>query len=336
MAKKYKLPEDMDLLKKNSLEALHPVHSADNNTNATKNLFFNAQRTDAGRQLPAHYLCYFLLVELLGFRNLGRSEKTSWSVPINYNGTDFLIAYRKFGVGVFACDSKSQNEEAKEIVRRIKKAVNIAKPYFEWKASEAAKNSALNVINYSNILFDRLSYFINQYKAINNEVEKQKDKSINIKDAIDSYFTSCEIKRNREWVALSAIDAFFSWTEHIFIHIAILNGKVTTGEDVANLADSEWAGKFKSALEVDNKTTQIFYDQLVTVKKQLRNYITHGAFGKRGEAFSFHSAAGAVPVLLTCQKGSNRFSFYGDLGFNQQEVIDLIERFITHLWKDDT
>lgn len=338
MAIKYKLPEDMDLLINNSLKALHPILPAGNNTNAEKNFLFNAQRTDAGRELPAYYLCYFLLVKLLGFKDLGQFEKISWSVPINYNGTAFLIEHRKFGVGVFASDAKSQNEEAKEIVKRIKKAVNIAKPYFEWKASEAAKDSALNVINHSNRLFDRFSYFIDQYKALNDEAEKRKDERIKTQHTKDSYsisYPAYEIRRNGEWMALSAVDAFFSWTEHIFIHIAILNGKVTTGEDVANLADSEWAEKFKSAIEVDNEVTRVFYDQLVTVKRQLRNYMTHGAFGKKGEAFSFHSETGAVPMLLPHQKGSNRFSFYGDLGFNEQEVIDLIERFITHLWEDD-
>ncbi len=337
MAIKYTLPEDLDLLIKNSLKALHPIVLAGNHTKAEKNSLFNAQRTDAGRELPAYYLCYFLLVELLGFKDLGQFEKISWSVPINYNGTTFLIEHRKFGVGVFASDAESQNEEAKEIVKKIKKAVNIAKPYFEWKASEAAKDSALNVINHNNRLFDRFSYFITQYKALNDEVEKRKDERIKTQRTKDSYSISSayEIRRNREWMALSAVDAFFSWTEHIFIHIAILNGKVTTGEDVANLADADWAEKFKSALEVENEDTRIFYDQLVTVKKQLRNYMTHGAFGKKGEAFSFHSAVGAVPMMLPHQKGSSRFSFYGDLGFNEQEVIGLIEKFITHLWEKD-
>ena len=71
-------------------------------------------------------------------------------------------------------------------------------------------------------------------------------------------------------MALSAVDAFFSWTEHIFIHMAILSGKVITGEDVANLADNEWPIKFKYAIDIDSEGTRPYYDQLVTVKRQLR------------------------------------------------------------------
>jgi hypothetical protein len=46
---------------------------------------------------------------------------------------------------------------------------------------------------------------------------------------------------------MAAIDAFFSWTEHIFIHIAILNSSITTGEDFAALSGAEWNVKFKRA-----------------------------------------------------------------------------------------
>lgn len=104
---------------------------------------------------------------------------------------------------------------------------------------------------------------------------------------------------------------------------------------MADLADNEWTNKFKAAIDINEKESKEFYDQLVVVKRQLRNYMAHGAFGKNGEAFSFHSGAGAVPLLLPHQKGISRFSFYGDLGFNEEEVIALIERFISFFWAEE-
>lgn len=337
MAQKYKLPEEMDLLKEEVLSILHPITPANSGTPAEKNFLFTAKRTNAGRQLPPYYLCYFLLVDLLGFKNLGRFEKISWSVPIDFNGTAYLVEHRKFGLGVFAQDPETQENDASEIVKRIKKAINTAKPFFEWKATEAAKQSHLNVVNHSNRLFDRYYYFSEQYRLLSKEAEDRKDERIKEQheNGYSVSYPAFEIRRNAEWMALSAVDAFFSWTEHIFIHMAILSGKVITGEDVANLADNEWTIKFKNALDIDSEGTRSYYDQLVTVKRQLRNYMTHGAFGKNGEAFSFHSGAGAVPLLLPHQKGSNRFSFYGDLGFNEKEVMDLIAGFIAHLWSGE-
>ncbi|MFQ2448579.1 hypothetical protein ACSZN8_16460 [Aeromonas caviae] len=337
MTQKYNLPEDMDLLKEKVRSTLHPIIPAHSGTSAEKDLLFTAKRTDAGRKLPPYYLCYFLLVDLLGFKNLGKFEKVSWSVPIDFNGTAYLIEHRKFGIGVFAQEPEAQENEAREIVKRINKAINIAKPFFEWRASQAAKQSHLNVVNHNNKLFDRFCYFSEQYKALSKEVEDRKDDIIKEQhgNGYSVSYPAFEIRRNAEWMALSAVDAFFSWTEHIFIHMAILSGKVITGEDVANLADNEWPVKFKKAIDIESEGTRPYYDQLVTVKRQLRNYMTHGAFGKNGEAFSFHSDAGAVPLLLPHQQGSNRFSFYGDLGFNEKEVMDLIESFISHLWSGE-
>lgn len=337
MTPKYNFPEDLEVFKASILDALYPLRPADKSTKVERDFLFSAKRTNAGRSLPQYYLCYFLLVDLLNFKNLGQFEKVAWSVLLDFNGTAYLIEHRKMGLGVFAKDPDTQEEEAQEIVKKISAAVKLAKPYFEWKASEAAKESKLNVVNHHHRLSDRLHYFINEYKNVRTEADERAEEVIEEKKGNSTYyyFPAHELRQNAEWLALSAVDAFFSWTEHVFIHIAILNGKVVTGEDVANLADNEWANKFKAALDLESKDTKAFYDQLVTVKRQLRNYMTHGAFGKKGEAFSFHSSAGAVPLLLPHQKGNNRFSFYGDLGFDEKEVIDLIENFITHLWSEE-
>lgn len=214
----------------------------------------------------------------------------------------------------------------------------MARPYFEWLAQEAAKESKLNVKNHHRRLFEKLQYFLERYKEISREAKERAEERIVTKHeggGTSIRMPAFELGKNAEWLALSAIDSFFSWTEHVFIHCAILKAKAITGEDVADLADNEWANKFKAAIDINEKESKEFYDQLVVVKRQLRNYMAHGAFGKNGEAFSFHSGAGAVPLLLPHQKGISRFSFYGDLGFNEEEVIALIERFISFFWAEE-
>ena len=61
-----------------------------------------------------------------------------------------------------------------------------------------------------------------------------------------------------------------------------------------------------------------FYDELVFVRRQVRNFVAHGAFGKQGEAFKFHSKAGAVPVMLPHKNKSNRFSLHEDMSFREE------------------
>jgi hypothetical protein len=140
------------------------------------------------------------------------------------------------------------------------------------------------------------------------------------------------LRREARWFALSAIESFFSWTEHVFIHIAILQGSCLTGEDVANLAKADWAEKFKAALNVATPSNKSYYDQLGIVRRQLRNFVAHGAFGKGGEAFSFHSTAGAVPIILPHRRDRSSFRFGRGVDFVASETISLIHAFIEYLW----
>lgn len=329
---------DKDEIKKRALKAISPIIPASNSTKAEKDFLFQAQKTEASQTLPPYYMIYFLLVELLGFRDLGRFEKISWSIPIDYNGEAFLIEHRKFGVGIFARNASVQAKEANEIAALIRKGVKCAKPFFEKMAQEAAQKSELNVVNNARELFERFNFLLDEYRKLNNEAENRKDEVIKTQLSENSWMTECpyyQIKRKADWLAISVVEAFFSWTEHVFIHIGILNGNIRTGVDVSNLASAEWSDKFKIALPLSDKSNKFFYDDLLLIRKQIRNFIAHGAFGKEGEAFHFHSRTGAVPIVMEDKRRKQNFSISDELAFNNDAAIELIEKFITHLWSKD-
>ena len=60
--------------------------------------------------------------------------------------------------------------------------------------------------------------------------------------------------------------------------------------------------------------------------------MAHGAFGKEGEVFSYHSNAGAVPVALDHTTAKSRFSLTPELAFDDKEALTAIEAFIVYLW----
>lgn len=320
-------------------KVLAPISSAvEKGTKAEKNFLFTADRTDAGRSLPPYYLVYFLFVDLLGYKNLGQFEKISWSVPIDYNGTAYLLEHRKFGLGLFASDNENRESECQEIVKKIHKAVKVARPYFEWIAKEASKKSELNVINHSFRLHGRYEFLVKESRKKLDEAISRKDEKIKTQHSETSWSVHVpyyELKREAEWLALSAIDAFFSFTEHVFIHAGILKGNLLTGEDVANFADKDWASKFKDCLDIKACSIKPHYDRLVEIKRQIRNYMAHGAFGKNGEAFQIHSGAGAVPLLMPHQKGSSRFSMENGTEFREEEAINAIEEFMDFYWESN-
>nr|WP_156516777.1 hypothetical protein [Paraburkholderia caribensis] len=308
-----------------------------------------SSRTAASRSLPPYYLVYFLLVDLLGFYHMGEWEKVAWSVPVRLGEKLYLIEHRKFGLGIFAPNleagatqsgfpSADAEADAVQIARLIRSGVSAAEPYFESRARSAVATENINVVNKNQALFERYVYFNDRARSLSDEAEARKEEKIIEEGSTPSggwwksvTYPSYKLRLESEWNAQAAIEAFFSWTEHIFIHLAILRGVLRTGEDVAKLADADWKAKFKAALDIGDAESKAFYDSLLDLRAQIRNFMAHGAFGKHGEAFSFHSGAGAVPILLSQQK-AHRFSMTGKPDFNENQALEEISRFIAHLW----
>ncbi len=344
------LPVELEQVREAARKALGDVEPAGppKSDLETRGLMLSS-RTTGGRDLPSYYLVYFLLVDLLGFDNLGQWEKVAWTVPIRYQGRLYSIEHRKLGLGIFAptLDAAARTNapvtdvaeaDAIAIANLIRKAVTKAEPYFEWRAEQAASGANLNVINNSDWLFDRYKYFRDRFKTLSAEAEQRKDERIVKKETLpdgstltSGSFPSYTLRIEANWNAQAAIDAFFSWTEHSFIHLAILQGKLATGEEVAQLAEADWKEKFKTALDIGDAETKKHYDNLLDLRAQIRNFMAHGAFGKRGEAFRFHSGAGAVPVLLT-HRQKHRYALTDAPAFDEAWAIEEIESFIKHLW----
>jgi len=283
-------------------------------------------------------LVYFLLVELLEFRNLGQFEKIAWSIPVDLNGRAFLVDYRKFGLGIFADTCASVEAEAAQICAHVIKAVKVAKPFYEWIADNAIQRSELNVTNHGDDLFGQYKFFREKYRTCHEEAKARKDERHIEKIEQQSgtltivHMPAFELFRNANWLAIATIDAFFAWTEHILIHLAILNCSVTTGTDVVELAAADWNVKFRTALDVNDKNAKKHYDALIVIRRQIRNYMAHGAFGKGGEAFRFHSPTGAVPVTLDYEQKIPRSFLMSELAFDDEEAIQALDEFVEFLW----
>jgi|GEM_PF-1352583 len=152
-------------------------------------------------------------------------------------------------------------------------------------------------------------FFADLYDARSSEAEARKKESIRTDTGPNSWTVhrpARELREEAGHYALSAIESFFSWTEHVFILIAILRGAYTTGEAVRDLARADWKTKFKAALDINVPADKAYFDKLLEVRRQVRNFVAHGSFGKDGEAFSFHSTAGAVPLRILDQKGGGQ------------------------------
>ncbi len=327
-------------IRERATKAIAPLKPAHDQSIAPKDMLFTAKKMEASRHLPEPYLVYFLLVDLLDYKDLGRWEKLAYSIPVDFNGTAYLVEHRKFGLGLFAADPEAQHNDVTTIVNLIRRAVKAAQPYFEHLANEAAEGSKLNLKNHSRGLYDRYVFFRTISREKHEEAEKRKDERI-IEQGVSedglvkwqsSRMPVYELRREAGWLGLAAVEAFFSWTEHVFIHIAVLGGACTTGKEVTRLVSADWSEKLRTVLDIDQPETKGLYDELTVIRRQLRNYVSHGAFGKDGEAFSFHSSAGAVPLRLPHRRKQQSFRFGSGVDLDPTQAFDAIERFQSHLW----
>lgn len=329
---------DIDAVRLRAAKAITPLKSADADTTAPRDLLLAAQRLDAGRDLPPYHLVYLLVVDLLGFRNLGQWEKLAWSVPLDFKGDAYLLEHRKFGVGLFAVPSPAAEAGAREIVKRIQKGVRAAEPYFTWRATEAIGRSEVNVVNRASQLYERFDYFAKAYRTKHDEAVTRADEVIRT-DLPNGGWTvdrpAWGLRREAKWLALAAIESFFSWTEHVLTLIAILRGQCPTAEAVGTLAVADWTAKFRAALDITEPATKRYYDDLILIRQQLRNLVAHGAFGKQGEAFLMHSGAGAAPVRVIARGGAAAYRFGFGVDFVEDATIRELHAFVEHLWSGE-
>jgi hypothetical protein len=312
--------------------ALKPIKPLDEKTRAKQDFLFSGKRAVGAAELPAPYLIYFLLVELLEYGDLGKFEKLAWSIPIDFEGQAFLIEHRKFGVGIFVQD-ENDIVSAKYIADLLGRCVQLALPYFKWKADNAVARSELNIINNANSLLGRFNYLLDQSKGKFRESEKRKDEVV--KTVREHGHTinrpSYQLEKEANWLAISAIEAFYCWTEHLFVLISILNGSTNSGHKFAEISGANWDVKFKVAIDVSEPNMKKHYDKLKEIRRQIRNFIAHGSFGKNGEALHFHSNIGAVPVLIDITKNRPTFALGGGPGFNVRGAFETISSFVDDL-----
>ena len=324
---------DVDAIRERVREAVWPLQGVDSPEYAPRGGYW----TNSGERLPEYYLVYFLLVDLLEFDYVGQHEKVAWGIPVDLNGYVLSIEFRKPGLGIVAYDGDEPEVAATEIVRLIKRGLPEATPYFNWRAEEAAKGSEMNVLNRAPDLYDRFTFLLNLYEEKCTEYEANtEDGSIRWGggNTVDDKGANGREWEQAQWLATSAIESFFSWTEHVFIHLAILQGRCLTAHQVRNLASGEWKDKFKAAFDLSDNEVKQYYDELEQIRVRTRNFVAHGAFGKDGDAFELHSTAGAIPVRLVRGNGRREFRFESeDLkpGRHDRENIELIKDFVSYV-----
>ncbi len=311
------------------LKNLGDIRQPNDFTLARNDFLLNPYESEFSSLLPDGDLIYILFINFLEFKNLGRSEKISWSIPIDYQGKLFLLELRKSGLGLFMQDEIDDEKRSKEIICHINKAIKSYKPFLKDIKKNIFNTHEIILNNNFCNLFERYEYFQKSFKKIIKEyvLEHRKNKEDVILSLSLYLRPEC---REAQHIAIAMIYAFFDLTEHLFVLIYAISSKENIdGKEILRILKKNWKEKYIKIFNVEqNKEEKTFFDKLVLIRKELRNFIIHGSFGKNGEEFSFASSIGSVPMSLGCAKNSIRIT---DSAFNIISVAKTLEQFINFL-----
>lgn len=282
-----------------------------------------------------YYLVFLMMVDLLKYEYLGPAEKVSYIIPFDFEGVRCSVAHQKFGMRLWC----GEEQDGEAIYKVIRKGIKAAKPYFLWRAEKASTSSNLNLESKCPQLWEKYEFLREQSVKLIEQFERDKDKAVieSGESDLGFKFTSTsypayEFRKQGRWMHEAAVDAFFAWCEQALVHIAILQGTLTNGKQIVDVLKGEFGKKCKLVLDLTLPEEKVAYDDIVSLRNELRNYVAHGSFGKDGSAFSFHTATGAVPLKVLDGKKISEFSFGSADAREWESDYKRIESFLETLW----
>ncbi len=283
-----------------------------------------------------YYLIFLLLVDLLGFKYKGPFEKVAYIIPIEFKGRLYSIVYAKLGMKI----EYSEGGDGAAVYAALKKGMRAAKPYYLWRAEQASISSDLNLISKCPQLWDKYAFLKEQSETLMKKFEAEKDNAVVEKgyneDGSFSWsstsYPAYEFRRQSLWLHETAVDAFFAWCEQALVHIAVLMGKLTNGQEIVELLRLEFGEKCKLVFDLSEAADKKSYDDILELRVQLRNYVAHGSFGKDGSTFDFHSGVGAVPLRVLDGGSRSGFAFGTDGSRDWESDYARIDSFLSQLW----
>lgn len=291
------------------------------------------------KEIPHHnyYLIYMLLVDLLDFRYFGPFEKLTYAIPLEHEGLLYGINYQKSGMRILY----SENGDPEAVFNALKKGMKAAKPYYLWRAEQASTTADLNLVSKCPMLWEKYQYLREKSKCLIERYETEKDVTVVEKGFTEGgsewttyKYPAHELLEQGRWIHEAAVDAFFAWCEQTLVHVAVLLGKLTNGKEIADLLHGNFSQKCNLVLDLAVSNDKAVYDDIASLRTELRNYVAHGSFGKDGSTFSFHTAVGSVPLKVLDGRSSAGFSFGIDSVRDWKDDYRRIDEFVSQLWSN--
>ncbi len=291
---------------------------------------------DARHRLPLPYMVFLALTLGTDCRHVSRpSEKTAWSIMLRFKGSLFRLEHGKFGTRM-ATEGDADDPLAEELVRVLHRAFPLADRVVQPYIEKQMKAGNVTVRNAQHLLRGRYQFFRTEAQRAFarprpdlGDLFQPPDETASTARTVDLF----KAEREGFFYGSAAIDAFFSWLEHILVLILPFVGYDPSKDDLLRFIGSLWGAKVKRVWDLaTDGEAKLLYDSLREVKERFRNSVAHGGFEKDGASLYVHlEGLGAVPARLSRFPESIEYGVFplGETPFS--DVCALFERVDTYL-----
>jgi hypothetical protein len=258
----------------------------------------------------------FVLRDIVGCHDFGRTEKLAWEYAFVFNGVQMTLAHQKFGLRAYIDKQACEEDAAPALAQGMADAIAKAMPLLRKClladiADKQISDGAVNVENHYCRLRDQFHHF----GALANASLADADRAEPIREVNDSSaFPSItwtnpayKLRQKAGFERDAAVHAFFSFLEHLLLISFFLSGDDPAGGRLADFISAGWNVKFKRQVSLNDRESKLHYDRLVAIHDGIRNPAAHGGVHSDGADFSFLlPGIGPVKTHLVAQAGGRR------------------------------
>jgi hypothetical protein len=291
-------------------------------------------------RVPVPWLPYLALVQIIGCRDLGTAEKTMWQVPFRYDRIEAMLTYEKFGLRLHLDvphDGDDSQKLAAAIVGKLNAIVKtIEKETLQNLAKQKLDNGEVTLLNQQHRLRRAYEHFRTEAEQLLAASEADDTRELETIEKGD--FLTRGISKTFERLeiggfnAIAAINAYFSWLEHILTLALAFGGVDPSGETLCDHIGNRWGDKFRRIFNTLDADANRLLGRLHQVAEDYRNTFGHGGFDKHGATIGVQiEGIAPIPARLTDVRRSPHFELYPFAPLSFREVtaaLDEVDRFL--------
>jgi hypothetical protein len=260
----------------------------------------------------------FMLVDVIGCQDFGRSEKVAWVCQVVMDGIPIEFSFRKFGLGGVVGGSADQTA-AEGVVGDCLRRLRAALPLVERKLIQPTIKKAMDAERVT--ISNQFSYFSEMYDHLRGLSEQSARDATHLKpvtttfpDGSSTSFPAVERAREAEFEAYGALFALFSMLEHLLVIEMSFRKFGIADENLADFLRLSWSEKFKRVVDISDRQAKHVYNVLKALADENRNPAAHGGIDRSSTNLAIHlDGYGAVPVGVHPRSSLPTYTFHPQL-----------------------